>query len=43
MYAGSGYFDGTIITNSTIEAAEIRTAILTGAGKKDEGKPALLI
>lgn len=33
MYAGSGYFDGTIITNSTIEAAEIKTAILTGAGE----------
>lgn len=32
MYAGSGYFDGTIITNSTIEAAEIKTAVLTGTG-----------
>ena len=29
MYAGSGYFDGTIITNSTIEAATIKTATLT--------------
>lgn len=29
MYAGSGYFDGTIITNSTIEAATIKAATLT--------------
>lgn len=43
MYAGSGYFDGTIITNSIIEATEIRTAILTGTGKKDNSKPALII
>jgi hypothetical protein len=32
MYAGSGFFDGTIITNSVIEAAEIKTAVLTGTG-----------
>lgn len=46
MYAGSGYFDGTIITNSTIEAAEIRTMKLTGTGKiSDNGDsiPALSI
>lgn len=43
MYAGSGFFEGTIITKSTIEAAEIKTAILTGTGKNNEGNPALLI
>ena len=47
MYAGSGYFDGTIITNSSIEAAEIKTMKLTGIGKKkaEEGSaiPALII
>ena len=44
MYAGSGYFDGTIITNSIIEASEIRTAILTGTGKKgNNNNPALII
>jgi hypothetical protein len=32
MYAGSGYFDGTIITNSTIRAAEIQTATIKGTG-----------
>lgn len=35
MYAGSGYFDGAIITKSTIEAAEIRTAIITGNNQTD--------
>lgn len=47
MYAGSGYFDGTIITNSVIEAAEIKTAKLTGIGKDKDGQnnsiPALSI
>lgn len=44
MYAGSGYFEGAIISKSTIEAAEIRTAILTGTGNKDNsGNPALII
>lgn len=39
MYAGSGYFDGTIISNSIIQASEIRTATLTGIGNS----PALVI
>lgn len=44
MYAGSGYFEGTIITKSTIEAAEIKTAILTGTGKNyGQNNPALII
>lgn len=47
MYAGSGYFDGTIITNSSIEAAEIKTMKLTGIGKKNTEEesaiPALII
>lgn len=47
MYAGSGYFDGTIITNSYIEAAEIRTMKLTGIGKRgivsESETPALII
>ena len=30
MYAGSGYFKGAILTESTIEAAEIKTATITG-------------
>lgn len=44
MYAGSGYFEGAIISKSTIEAAEIKTAVLTGTGNKDNsGNPALII
>lgn len=39
LFAGSGYFKGTIITDATISASEIRTAILTG----QEGSPALII
>jgi hypothetical protein len=35
MYAGSGYFDGSILTNATIEAAKIKTAIIEGTGNKD--------
>lgn len=42
MYAGSGYFDGTIITNSIIEAAEIKTAKLTGIGKDENGQNDLI-
>lgn len=42
MYAGSGYFDGTIITKSTIEAAEIKTAKLIGSGISAD-EPALII
>ena len=38
MYAGSGYFDGTIITNSTIRASRIET--LTIAGTDGNGKSA---
>lgn len=36
MYAGSGYFDGTIITKAMIEASEIKTATLTGTGENSE-------
>jgi hypothetical protein len=44
MYAGSGYFEGAIISKSTIEAAEIKTAVLTGTGNKNNSeKPALMI
>ena len=35
MYAGSGYFDGSILTNATIEAAKIRTATIEGTGNED--------
>ena len=35
MYAGSGYFKGSIITESTIEAAEIKTAVITGTNDGD--------
>ena len=37
MYAGSGYFDGAIITESTIEAAKIKTATIVGTGTTDDG------
>lgn len=33
LYASSGYFKGAIITDSIIEAAELKTAIITGTGK----------
>lgn len=39
MYAGSGYFEGTIITNATIKASIIETTTLRGYGEK----PALKI
>lgn len=39
VIARSGYFEGTIISNSTIEASEIKTATLTGSGTM----PALII
>lgn len=32
LYAGSGYFNGTIISNATIQAAKIQTAIIEGVG-----------
>ncbi len=35
MYAGSGYFNGAIITESIVEAAEIRTAVITGNNQDD--------
>lgn len=35
LYAGSGYFNGTIITDATITAAEIKTATITGWGKDE--------
>lgn len=35
MYAGSGYFKGAIITESTITAAEIKTAVITGTNDGD--------
>lgn len=43
LYAGSGYFTGTIITNATITAAEIKTATLTGWDDGDPDTPALTI
>lgn len=30
IFAGSGYFKGTIITDATISAAELQTAVITG-------------
>ena len=39
LFAGSGYFKGTIITDATISASEIKTAVLTGDGNS----PALII
>lgn len=35
LYAGSGYFQGTIITDATITAAEIKTATITGYAKDE--------
>lgn len=37
IFANSGYFKGTIISESTIEAAEIKTAIITGSGSDGNG------
>ena len=37
IFANSGYFKGTIISESTIEAAEIKTAIITGSGPDGNG------
>lgn len=43
LYANSGFFNGTIITNSTISASEITTAVLKGLGtKEDDGSIAAL-
>jgi hypothetical protein len=35
MYAGSGYFEGSIISKATIEAATMKTAELIGTGTED--------
>ena len=43
LYASSGYFEGAIITNSTIEATEIRTATITGIGKESNEKYGLVL
>lgn len=43
MYAGSGFFDGSILTNATIEAAKIRTAVIEGTGLDKEKKFGLTI
>lgn len=37
LYASSGYFEGAIITNSIIEATEIRTATISGIGEDKYG------
>jgi hypothetical protein len=42
LFAGSGYFKGTIITDATITASAIETAILRGSNDKP-GEPALKI
>lgn len=41
MYAGSGYFEGTIITNSEIRASDIYTTTIHGTGR-DKNKIAAL-
>ena len=43
MYAGSGFFDGSILTNATIEAAKIRTAVIEGTGLDKDKKFGLTI
>lgn len=42
LFAGSGYFKGTIITDATITASAIETAVLRGCNEKP-GEPALKI
>lgn len=42
LFAGSGYFKGTIITDATITASAIETAVLRGSNDKP-GEPALRI
>lgn len=42
LFAGSGYFKGTIITDATITASAIETAVLRGSNEKP-GEPALRI
>ena len=43
LFAQSGYFTGTIITNSTIEATEIRTARIYGTGKDKAEEVGLIL
>ena len=43
MYAGSGYFDGTIITNSTIRASKIETLEISGYDPANKNAAALTI
>lgn len=42
MFAGSGYFKGSIISDATITASKIETAVLYGSNEK-ENEPALKI
>lgn len=42
LFAGSGYFKGTIITDATITASAIETAVLRGSNERP-GEPALKI
>lgn len=37
LYSSSGYFNGAIVTDSIIESAELRTAIITGTGAEGYG------
>lgn len=43
LYAGSGFFNGTIISNATISAAKIRTAVIEGWSLNDNTTAALSI
>lgn len=43
LYASSGYFKGTIITDATITASTIKTAVLEGTGRAALGEAALTI
>lgn len=43
LYANSGYFEGTIISNATISAAKIRTAVLEGWNLETNEQAALTI
>lgn len=42
LYAGSGYFEGSVITKATITAAKMRTAVLEGWDIINENKEAAL-
>lgn len=43
LYASSGYFKGAIISDSIIEAAELKTATITGTGKNPNKEYGLTI